>query len=320
MDAYDSKKIFRLGARGSALSRWQAEHVAKAFETRNPQTKVELRTYTTRGDQNQSVPLPQIGGKGVFTAELQQALYDGDIDFAVHSQKDLPVQDPEGLEIAAVLERENPADVLVSRGGFTLKTLPQGATIGTSSTRRAAQVLSLRPDLKTIDIRGNVDTRIQKALDPSGPYDAIMLAYAGVARLGRLSDVSEIVESSIMLPAPGQGALAVECLRDAPFKHLLRNMNDAKTEIAVRAERAFLAGLGGGCSLPIAAFAHFEGDMLHLKGCVLSKDGAKQIRVEATIAIIDSSFDALSTAEHLGRELAMQAAARGADRLLLPVA
>ncbi len=300
------EKTVRLGTRGSALARWQTDHVAALLKAAHPDVHVGVEVITTQGDRVIDKPLAQVGGKGVFTAELEAALRSGAIDFAVHSLKDLPTDSPDGLTIGAIPERANPSDVLVSRDGFTLVTLPQSACVGTSSRRRAAQLLHLRPDLQILDIRGNVDTRIRKALD-SG-YEAILLAFAGLERLGRLEAISQQLSLDDMLPAPGQGALAVQCRDEAASLDLLAPIRHAATTSAVTAERAFLAGLGGGCSLPIAAYAEVDGATLYLRGRVNSPDGKQQIDVKLTGQV--------DQAETLGYGLADQALAQGAAALL----
>ncbi len=301
-----AEKTVRIGTRGSALARWQTDHVAALLQTAHPDLRVEVEIITTQGDRVIDKPLAQVGGKGVFTAELEAALRSGAIDFAVHSLKDLPTESPDGLPIGAIPTRANPADVLVSRDGLTLATLPQGARVGTSSRRRAAQLLHLRPDLQILDIRGNVDTRIRKALD--GGYDAILLAFAGLERLGRLEAISQQLSLDDMLPAPGQGALAVQCRDETASLDLLAPIRHAVTTSAVTAERAFLAGLGGGCSLPIAAYAEVDDATLHLRGRVNSPDGKQQIDVMLTGQV--------DQAETLGYALADQALAQGAAALL----
>jgi hydroxymethylbilane synthase len=254
--------------------------------------------------------LPLLGGKGVFTLELETALRDGSIDLAVHSLKDLPTETPEGLILGAIPERGSAQDVLVSRNNFTLATLPQGATVGTSSSRRAAQLLRRRPDLKLADIRGNVDTRIRKAFDADGIYDAILLASAGLERLGQAEVISETLSLDDMLPAPGQGALAAQCRDEMEARGLLSPINHPETEIAVTAERAFLSGLGGGCALPIAAFAWVEGSTLNVRGRVTAPDGSQQVDVRLAGAVT------VEAAQQLGDELARLALAQGAAALL----
>jgi hydroxymethylbilane synthase len=299
-----------LGTRGSALARWQTDHIRQLLHRAWPELVTDIQVITTQGDQVLDKSLPSLGGKGVFTAELESALREGKIDFAVHSLKDLPTENPVGLTIGAVPERAAPQDVLISRRAFTFKTLPQGATIGTSSRRRAAQLLHQRPDLHIVDIRGNVDTRVRKARDPEGVYDAIILASAGLERLNQAHVISEVLSLDDMLPAPGQGALAVQCRDEQDSRTLLEPINHAASEITVTAERAFLSGLGGGCALPIAAYAVVENAVLHLHGRVTAQDGSKQIDVH-----LDGNAE-IKAAQELGRKLAQLALSQGADSLL----
>ena len=297
------------GTRGSALARRQTETVAQLLHRHFPQLKIETTIFTTRGDKELSKPLPEIGGKGLFTAELESALRSGEIDLAVHSLKDLPTEDPRGLTIGAVLPRENPADVLVSRAGFILTNLPHGATVGTSSLRRAAQLLAIRPDLNIISLRGNVDTRVKKALNPAGEYDAIVLAAAGLNRMGLSGYISQILPFDVMLPAPGQGAVAVQCrMDDGTTRRLLAEIHHEPTRRAVTAERAFLAGLGGGCSIPVGALATQNGDTLTVRGMVAAADGSRLIHVRHS--------GAATAAAQLGAELAEMALAKGAADIL----
>jgi hydroxymethylbilane synthase len=234
--------------------------------------------YTTRGDRELSRPLPSIGGKGLFTAEIEAALRAGEIDLAVHSLKDLPVEESEGLVIGAVLERADFHDVLVSRHNLPLADLPPQPRIGTSSPRRAAQILAARPDAQIVPIRGNVDTRLRKAA--SDEYDAIVLAAAGLARLGLEEHVTQRLPLDVMLPAPGQGALAAQCRADdEAILALLRPIHHRPTWAAVTAERAFLDGLGGGCAVPVAAYAAYHEGELALRGLIATPDGKQLVRV-----------------------------------------
>jgi hydroxymethylbilane synthase len=299
-----------LGTRGSALARWQTDHVGQLLRGVWPEMAIHIQILTTQGDRVVDTPLPLMGGKGVFTAELEAALRARTIDFAVHSLKDLPTENPPELILGAVPKRAAANDVLVSRRNYTLQTLPQGALVGTSSRRRAAQLLHRRPDLNTVDIRGNVDTRVRKALDPDGIFDAIILASAGLERLGQNAVVSDVLALDDMLPAPGQGALAVQCRDEAESRTLLAPINHSETHITVTAERAFLAGLGGGCALPIAAYAVVEGDRLHLRGRVNALDGSQEVNVH-----LDGAAD-LETAVQLGRELSQIALGQGVHALL----
>ncbi len=302
--------VFRLGTRGSRLARWQADHVAHALRQAHPGLSVEVVVIQTRGDRILDTPLPQIGGKGLFTAELETALHRGAIHAAVHSLKDLPTEEPEGLTVAAILERGPVHDVLVTPGGDSLETLPPGAIVGTSSRRRAAQLLRRRPDLRVRDIRGNVDTRIRKVLEPNGGYGATVLAQAGLQRLGLENSSWVPLSLDVMLPAPGQAALAVQCRARSWAQELLAAIDHLPTRARVDAERAFLAELGGGCAVPVAALATVVDRSLHLQGRVLAEDGTACIHVEAR--------GPMAAPRDLGRSLAQQALAQGAARLLSP--
>ena len=274
-----------------------------------PDLRVELVHFTTRGDRALDRPLPEIGGKGLFTQELEEALLAREIDLAVHSLKDLPTGLVESFVLGAILPRANPFDALISRQGCTLATLPPGATVGTSSLRRSAQLRTYRPDLRTESLRGNVDTRLRKALDPEGPYDAIVLAAAGLDRLGHSDTISEVLDPTIMLPAPGQGALAVQCRAgDARTLEALAPLDDPATRSAVTAERAFLHRLDAGCRLPVSAYARLDGGDLRLTGRVSAIDGTRTLTVHGSAA--------LSAALALGVQLAERALAQGADALL----
>src|SRR5512134_1037358 len=246
------KLIF--ATRPSALARWQTRWVINALQGIYPDLIFKEKVITTKGDRVLDKPLPEIGGKGLFTQELESELLSGAVHCAVHSLKDLPVENPDGLTIGCISARAEVRDALVSRDGFTLATLPQNAVVGTSSLRRAAQLLAARPDLKTQSLRGNVDTRLRKALE--GQYDAIILAGAGLTRLGLDQHVTEWLPLEVMLPAPGQGALAVQCrAADQTTLGLLAALEDESVRKAVTAERAFLQALGGGCAVPVAAYA-----------------------------------------------------------------
>lgn len=314
----DPPTVVRIGTRGSALARWQADHVAGLLRAAHAGLRVEISVIETHGDRVLDTPLPLIGGKGLFTAELEAELRGGAIDLAVHSLKDLPTEEPHGLVVGAVPRRANPQDVLVSRSGAALDALPPGGAVGTSSRRRTAQVLRRRPDLHVLDIRGNVDTRLRKALDPGGPYDAVILARAGVERLGRLDDVTQVLPFDVMLPAPGQGALGIQCRDDAPSRALLAPLTDRATLLAVAAERAFLAALGGGCAVPVSAFAEVEpsGGALRLRGRVTALGGDPQVEVADSCQPPAEDVAAHGAAESLGRALAEEAIAGGADAIL----
>lgn len=301
----------RIGARRSALSRRQVDLVVALLSAAHPRLRIDVEVFTTTGDRRLETPLPEIGGKGVFTEELEEALLDGRIDLAVHSLKDLPTQERPGLTIGATPEREDVADVLVSRAGRPLADLPPGAVVGTSSLRRAAQLRRARPDLRIASIRGNVETRLRKAFDPDGEVDAIVLARAGLARLDLLDRAVEPLPLSTMLPAPGQAALAVQCRDDPAWLALLGPIHHAETGLATTAERAFLAGLGGGCAAPVAAYGFIERGVLDLRGRVLSVDGGDQVEVCSRTAPRDRT-----AARDSGAALAGAAIEAGAGALL----
>jgi len=306
----------RLGTRGSPLALWQTEHVRQLLAQQHPDMEFEVVVITTSGDRMLDTPLPVIGGKGVFTAELEQALRERSIDLAVHSLKDLPTGASLGLVIGATLERADPADVLVSRIGYSIRSLPTRARVGTSSSRRSAQLLSSRSDLEIIDLRGNADTRLRKALDPSGSYDAVVVARAALERLGRMEVVSEVLSEDMMLPAPGQGALAVQCRDEAESLELVRGIRHAPTELESTAERAFLEGLGGGCAVPVAARARWAEDgRLSIRGRVLSLDGSMKVDVEAK-ELVPLQVGGRDAAYSLGSRLAAGALSQGAAELL----
>ncbi len=299
-----------IGSRRSLLATTQTNLVRQMLEAAWEGLQVNIELIDTRGDQNRHSPLPEIGGKGLFTAELEEALRQRRIDLAVHSLKDLPVEDSPGLAVVAIPARAPTNDLLVSRRASRLEDLPPGAVVGTSSLRRAAQILALRPDLRIKDIRGNVDTRLRKLDDPAQGYDAILLAQAGLHRLGRDGlEHAHPIPHSVMLPAPGQGALAVQGRADDPeTNRFLQVLDHASTRAAVTAERAFLAGLGGGCSVPVAALGVVQDGRLELRALVARPDGRQVIRVAGSAAPAE--------AVKLGRQLAAEALARGAAELL----
>ena len=306
------KDRLTIGSRGSKLALWQAEWVRKRLSELHPGTQVSIEIIKTSGDIQKDAPLAIIGGKGVFTKELEEALLSGRIDLAVHSLKDLPTTLPEGLTIAAISEREDARDALVLREGLainqpSIKNLPAGCVVGTSSPRRLSQLKHLRPQLVVKELRGNVDTRLRK-LD-AGEYDAVILASAGLRRLGLAHRISAPIEIEEMLPAVGQGALAVETRSsDEETASLLASLDDEQTRAACVAERALLRALGGGCQLPIAAHAIFHEGSLMLYGLVAAVSGETIIR--------DSLEGAATSAEELGSELAMWLRERGAESLL----
>jgi hydroxymethylbilane synthase len=298
----------KVGSRASALALRQADMAVAALKRAHPGVTFEVVQFTTKGDRDLEHPLPEIGGKGVFTEELERSLLAGDIAVAVHSLKDLPTEQSPGLVVAAVLERADPGDVLVSRSRKTLAELPPSPAIGTSSTRRAAQIAALRPDVRLLELRGNVPTRVKKALAADGPYDAIVLAAAGLDRLGLSPAIAERFSPDRLLPAPGQGAIALQCRADDGVRGLIAEVNHEATWAAVTAERAFLAGLEGGCAAPVAAYARLDDGRLVLHGLVASPDGKKVLRFETA--------GAPSAAEPLGRALAERALAAGAAALM----
>jgi len=305
----NSRRPFVIATRGSALALWQANHVREALD-RECRVACELLVVKTSGDKISSVPLEQIGLKGVFTKELEDALIDGRADLAVHSMKDVPTEFSSACRILPVFRREDARDALVSRDGQTLSTLPAGARVGTGSLRRSAQLLAVRSDLDMTEIRGNVDTRLRK-LD-SGEYDAIVLAKAGLDRLVLSARITEILPPEVVLPAVGQGALGVEFLlvREDEFGFLDR-LVDSETLRAVAAERAVLAEVQGGCRLPLGAWARFEKGVMLLDACVLSTDGSEAIRRSAS-----GECASAREAELLGKRLAGEMLEAGAERLL----
>ncbi len=267
----------RIGTRGSKLAIVQCEWVRERIRSTNPAVEVGLVRIKTEGDKILGSPLSKIGGKGLFVKEIEEALLDGRVDLAVHSMKDLPAELPEGLILAAFPEREDPHDVLISNGNLPLSELPKGGRLGTSSLRRAAQVLHLRPDLEILPLRGNVDTRLKKL--KRGDFDAVILAAAGINRLGLAEEISQILTTVDVLPAIGQGVLGLEVRRDdRTVIDLLGAMNHRPTELAATAERAFLQKLEGGCQVPIAGLARLDGDALNLEGMVAELDGSRLLR------------------------------------------
>jgi hydroxymethylbilane synthase len=292
-----------LGTRRSLMAMTQSGHVADAITARTGH-EVELVGVTTEGDVSKA-NLAQIGGTGVFVSGLREKVLSGEVDFAVHSLKDLPTLPAEGITLAAVPARDDPRDALC--GPAKLADLPYGARIGTGSLRRMAQLRGIRHDLDVVPIRGNADTRLRKMT--TGEYDAVVLAYAGLVRIDRMETISEVFDPGQMLPAPGQGALALECRADRPdLIELLATLNDPATRAAVTAERALLAELEAGCSAPVGAYAALEEQTLHLIGVVAGYDGERQIRL--------SESGHPDTAERLGRELAARMIAEGADQLM----
>ena len=297
----------RIATRKSQLALWQAEYVRDILLQYHPDLKVELIKMTTEGDKILDTPLAKVGGKGLFVKELENGMLNGDADIAVHSMKDVPVELPDGLHLAVICPREDPRDAFVSNAYTTFASLPKGARLGTSSLRRQCQLAAQRPDLNIIDLRGNVNTRLQK-LD-AGDYDAIILAAAGLKRLGLEDRITETLSPEISLPAIGQGAVGIECRQDDEWvNELLAPLNDRDTAIRVRAERAMNHRLQGGCQVPIAGYAELAHGVILLRGMVGTIDGKKIIHGE----IAGQPEDA----EYLGRVLAEDLLSRGADVIL----
>jgi hydroxymethylbilane synthase len=300
-------KPLRIGTRGSPLALWQAHFVRDRLRALDPSRPIELVEIQTEGDLVRDVPLVQLGGQGAFTKAIQQALLDNRADVAVHSLKDLPTFSVEGLMLVAVPERGPSGDAFVSKKHSSFAGLPTGATVATSSLRRRAQLLHRRRDLKLIDMRGNVETRLSKLATQN--LDAIVLAEAGLVRLGLTEHITEILDRAWMLPAVGQGALGLECRTDdAETRSLVQRLNHAETHAAVLAERAMLRGLGGGCQVPIGAASSVRHDTLTLRGVVLPPDGKRRIEAEVS--------GPLEEPEIMGEELAAVLLARGAAELL----
>ncbi len=300
-------KVIRVGTRGSALALWQACWVMEQLQHHHPRATFKVVEISTRGDRVRDVPLFRAGGVGLFVKELEHALLQDEIDLAVHSLKDMPSQVPPELTIAAVPERGDPRDALVSRLKLPLADLPTGARVGTSSRRRAAQLLALWPDFQIVNLRGNVDTRLRKA--EGEQYDAVVLAAAGLMRMNQTDRITETLSPEVMLPAGGQGALAVQVRSDDERAiSLVAPLNHPPTWTTVTAERAFLACLGGGCHVPIAAYAELEDDQVWLRALVGSPDGRAIVRGERR--------GTASQAETLGRALAEELLERGAADLL----
>ncbi len=297
-----------IGTRGSALAVWQAQWVAdRLMSMGRPGLRVRLQKIRTAGDVANRAPLWEIGGTGLFVRELERALLEGRVDVAVHSMKDLPSAIAHGLVVAAVPEREDPRDVLVSRHGIGLASLPARARVGTSSSRRRAQLLAFRHDLQIVPLRGNVDTRLRKA--EGDDLDAVVLAAAGVARLGRLDRVTEFLSPDVCLPAIGQGALAVQARGDdREALELLAGLDHIPTRAATEAERAFLRAVGGGCQLPMGALCRLDGDELVMDALLASPDGSRLLRDRVAGDIADPASLGVRAYERL--------AARGAGELL----
>ncbi|MFZ5817975.1 MAG: hydroxymethylbilane synthase [Bacillota bacterium] len=299
--------IIRVATRGSLLALTQTGMVVDLLREANPGTEFELHTFKTVGDKVLDVALSQIGGKGLFTKELEDALLEGRADLAVHSLKDMPTELPPGLVLGCIPEREDPRDVVITREGTPFAELPAGALVGTSSLRRVAQLRAQRPDLQYVPIRGNVDTRLRKLEE--GQVAALIMAAAGLHRAGFAERITEYLEPSYCLPAPGQGALAIEIReRDSQIGQIVGRIHDTATALEVMAERALLARLEGGCQVPIGAHAVYDRGHLHLEGLIASPDGATVIRYEA-------EADA-GRARSLGEQVADWLLANGGQQIL----
>jgi hydroxymethylbilane synthase len=293
----------RIGSRGSQLALWQANHISTLLRARGHEVEIEI--IHTTGDKITDVALAKVGTKGMFTKEIEEALAAGRVDLAVHSLKDLPTELPAGFEIAAITERQDPRDAFCSQHHSSIKDLPQGARVGTSSLRRQAQLKAIRPDLDVHPLRGNVDTRLRKL--EQGEYDAIILASAGLNRLGKTEFIKQVIPAEIMCPAAGQGALGIEIREgDDKSRELLAFLNDAKARAATTCERALLNRLGGGCQVPIGAFAEQRNGKLHLDSIVADPDGSKVLR---------DSRDG-DDPEKLGNEAGAALLQRGGDQIL----
>lgn len=300
-------KILRIATRKSPLALWQAEYVSRLLREAHADLQVELVKMTTQGDKILDTPLAKVGGKGLFVKELELGMLNGDADIAVHSMKDVPIEFPEGLHLPVICPREDPRDAFVSNRFESLAALPQGARVGTSSLRRQCQIREKRPDLAILDLRGNVNTRLQK-LD-KGDYDAIILAAAGLIRLGFNGRIREFIATEVSLPAIGQGAVGIECRLDDPVvNELIAPLNDINTATRVLAERAMNVRLQGGCQVPIAGYAELDKGVLFLRGLVGEPDGSEIIRGD-----IAGPPD---NAEEMGQVLADDLLNRGASRIL----
>ena len=300
-------EIIRIGTRGSKLALWQANHIKKRIEEKHNNIKVELEIIKTKGDKILDVPLAMVGGKGLFVKEIEEALLDKRVDLAVHSMKDVPTFFPEGLYLPVITEREDYRDAFLSRNNILLKDLPAKSVVGTSSLRRKSQLINLRNDFIIKDLRGNVDTRLKKL--ENGEFDAIILAAAGLKRMGFTEKITQYLDDSMMIPAIGQGALGIEIRKnDEKILEIISFLKDDTTFFEVSAERAFLKTLEGGCQVPIGCYGKIEGDMLKLKGFVSSIDGEKFIKSELEGRVEDY--------EKLGVELAENILEKGGKKIL----
>jgi hydroxymethylbilane synthase len=304
------RKEIRIGTRSSALALWQAEWVKSELEKKYAGLTVTLTKIKTTGDKILDVPLAKVGGKGLFVKEIEEAMLANEIDIAVHSMKDVPTFFPDGLHLSCITKREDPRDALLTRNKIRFNDLPKGANVGTSSLRRQAQLMSIRPDFVIHQLRGNVDTRLRKLKE--GQYDAIILAAAGVKRLGLAENVTEYLDTDVSLPAIGQGALGIECrIADRELNDMISFFNHADSRVCVTGERALLRRLEGGCQVPIACYGEMKNGSLHLTGLVASVDGKRIIK-----DVISGSPE---MAEKLGVTLAEALLSRGADVILREV-
>ncbi len=310
-----TEKIIRIATRRSPLALWQAEHVAKRLQETFPECRTELVKMTTQGDRILDAPLAKIGGKGLFVKELEQGMLEDLADIAVHSMKDVPVEFPDGLHLAAILSREDPTDAFVSNHYQTLEALPANARIGTSSLRRQCQIKELYPDAEILSLRGNVNTRLSK-LD-AGEYDAIILASAGLKRLGMAGRITQCLDTSVSLPAIGQGAIGIECRTDdLEINAMLKVLHDMETGLCVTAERAMNARLNGGCQVPIAGFAQLQSDQLVMRGLVGNPDGTVIYRATRTVDLGNDPGLVDDKVANLGKLIAEDLLAQGADKIL----
>jgi hydroxymethylbilane synthase len=297
----------RIGTRGSQLALWQANHVKSLITSAFPDIQVTITVIKTTGDRITDRPLAMVGGKGLFVKEIETALLTNDIHLAVHSMKDMPGDLPPGLTIGAVPCRENPFDVLISRQHLTLADYPKGARIGTSSLRRASQLKHLRPDLETISIRGNLDTRMRKLA--AGEYDAIVLAAAGLIRLGQADKITQYLDDDTMVPAVGQGALCIEIRNNDPaMTRIMEKLDHSPTRTCVQGERAFLKKIEGSCHIPVACFGQILNNQVHLTAVVASEDGRQLVREQV--------ISPLSDVETRGRDLAHTVLKKGGKQIL----
>jgi len=308
-------KSLRIATRQSPLAMWQAEDLQAKLQTLYPDMNIELVPMVSKGDKILDVALSKVGGKGLFTKELEVAMLEGEADIAMHCIKDLPMHFPEGLDLYTITESENPTDAFVSNKYEHFDQLPQGAVVGTSSLRRQSQILSKRPDLKIEFLRGNVGTRLSK-LD-SGQYDAIILASAGLIRLEMQERIQHYLDTDMCLPAAGQGALGIECrIKDSHIHELLKPLHHVDTAIRVYAERALIMQLEGGCQVPIAGFAQINGSQISMEARVAKVDGSKLYVEHQTHALTNDYSKNVEIATNMGRDMANKLIAQGADKIL----